>query len=147
MKKTTSTIVAGAALGALALYFGRTQDEVNLYIDVGPRDADASGKPRFSILRIPDDADLSWNQRVNWNIRNSSTHPVRVGLEGWRRTNGTPVSPAAKAHQMPGLWTHVDPNGTATIKGRGRLGFFESCKYDIYLNDEFAVDPIVKLVL
>jgi hypothetical protein len=144
MDKRTGGLLVGAAAGiALAWHFlRRDQAEVDLQIGLEP--ADGGG---CRVATKPEFAELHWMQKVNWHITNNCNQDVRVALESWRDRDGRPRPPAANSDDpnQPGLWKKVKKNDTATIKAKARLGFFEDCYYDVYLDDQLGADPIVKL--
>lgn len=148
MNKKSAGFVIGAVAGAIAYYLRqRDQRDVDLSVKLGLK-ANIDLDERCGITLQPEYKELPWQKKVTWHITNNCPDRKRVSLENWRHEDGSPASPAAHGEGMPGLWTFVDGHGgTATIKGKIRFGFYEKLLYDIYIDNEPAVDPIVKLVL
>jgi hypothetical protein len=102
----------------------------------------------------PEELLLVLNQKVTWHITNNCGAGYDVSLTKWRdeQNNEVPagVGPDDQESGDNELRRFVPAGQTRLINGKkARLAssLVETVKYDVYLNDQPAADPIVKLVL
>ena len=153
MNKKSAGLLFGAAVGAglvwavrrgLIALFPRQHRDIVL-TDVGGT-CHVTTKPEEFLLAV--------NQKVTWHVTNNCAAGYKVSLTNWRDEQDNPVSRGVgpddneSGNQDPGRY--VPAGQTLPINGkkaRAASGLVETVKYDVYLNDQPAADPIVKLVL
>ncbi len=156
MRKTTAAVLIGAGAGlALAWLFrgrlGRMADErAEIVVETGE-----GGRPRVTF--VTPEVTVEQNRHVRWQLVNYSNADVLLALSDWQDANHQPVPPAVAAdpddHEHPpqnGLSREVPATKKRPLRGKARgprQGDVEKVKYAVYLDNQLAVDPIVKLIL
>lgn len=156
MRKVTVPAVIGGGIGfAVGWLVARASAEVKheRIIIVKER---PDGSPGLELQ--PDDVELREDMVLTWWVVNLTDQKVKVSIVNWREGN-TP-RPAA-VRPSPDDFDAEDPQVELSrkvpkkkvrkirAKARRPQGIVasEKLRYDIYLNDQPALDPIVKLVL
>jgi hypothetical protein len=148
MKKGIAGLLVGVGVGAVLAYFFRGR----LFGTTYPRPIVLKMKNgRCGIEVEPADVALSRRKddKIRWEISNPAPggcpgrHEVCIG--NWRR-NGAPSDPPVTNPQ--GLCRHVDFDGPEKhILGNiDRDAEYGEYKYDVLIDGQVAVDPIVKLI-
>jgi len=161
MKKKGVGLLLGVGAGLGVVWFFR--DAIAAMFDkrVDIEVEDVKGAPRIVDV-TPETVTVKHNGHVRWTVHNHSQQDVVVSLRDWQDDlNREPVPPAVDAdpddkEQPPqdGLSREVPAGKKRPIRGRARKpqkdgeeADEEDVKYAVYLGEELAVDPIVKLVL
>ena len=160
MKKKGVGLLLGVGAGLGVVWFFR--DEIAALFDkrVDIDVEDVKGAPRIVDV-IPETVIVKHNRHVRWTVHNHSQQGVVISLRDWQDSNHEPVPPAVDADPddkekppQDGLSREVPAGKKRPIRGRARKpqkngeeADEEDVKYAVYLGEELAVDPIVKLVL
>ena len=158
MKKKGVGLLLGVGAGLGVVWFFR--DAITAMFDkrVDIEVEDVKGAPRIVDV-TPETVTVKHNRHVRWTVHNHSQQDVVVSLRDWQDdSNHEPVPPAVdpdpddkEKPPQDGLSREVPGGKKRPIRGRARKpreeADEEDVKYAVYLGDELAVDPIVKLVL
>ena len=147
-KKTTSFLIGAAAGIGLAWYYGRlvARGVKRVPIVLRKRDDGSCGVEPVDdvILKILPPEPLLWDITNPKDTDGGCGKGVTVSIGGW--TKGGKESPPAvlavtfEEHVLPGQ-TRTIPALANPVAGKGEF------KYNVYLGEELALDPIVKLIL
>jgi hypothetical protein len=149
MNRKTTSFLIGAATGiGLAWYYGKlvARGVKRVPIVLRKRDDGSCGVEPVADVEL----DIFPPEPMLWEITNPSNadggcgKEVTVKIGGWRKGN-TESLPAVLAvtferQVMPGQ-TKPIPALANTLVGKGVY------KYNVYIDDQLALDPIVKLIL
>ena len=156
MKKKTSGLLIGAAGLGLAWTFRErllALFEANATIVLKTRPDGSAG-----IGNLTDSVKVRNNRHVTWTVINNATVDAVVSLQNWNDGDGNQKPPAANADpdendrdqpSQEGLSRRVPAGKRRKIRGRARppIGKVEDVHYDVFVNGQLGVDPIVRLVL
>ena len=159
MRKTTAAVLIGAGAGlVLAWLFrgrmgrlgGMLDEPAEIVVETGE-----GGRPR--VTYVTPEVIVKKNKHVRWQLVNHSNADVLLALKDWQDANREPAPPAVAAdpddHEHPpqnGLSRVVPATKRRPLRGKARgprLSEVEKVKYAVYLDNQLAVDPIVKLIL
>jgi hypothetical protein len=156
MKKTTAAVLIGAGAGlALAwLFRGRFaalfDEAAEIVVEPGE-----GGRPR--VTYVTPEVIVKKNKHVRWQLMNHSNVEVLLELRDWQDPNHQTAPAAVTAdpddHEQPpqnGLSRVVPATKKRPLRGKARgprQGEAEKVKYAVYLDNQLAIDPIVKLIL
>jgi hypothetical protein len=156
MKKQTLPAVLGAGFGfAIGWLIARAGDSDHERVMILKKRSD--GKP--GLEAPPEYVEIRKGKKLTWWIVNQTGMDVLVSLKKWRDLNDNYKDPAVipqpdqtdSEDPQEGLSRLVRDGKVRKIRSRARapenILLPEILKYDVYLNDELALDPIVKLVL
>ena len=114
----------------------------------------ADGTP--GIAKQPEYVEIRKGKKLTWWVANQTQASVDVSIQNWRDAQGNPKTPAvnpdldANDVDQPAqnqLSRRVPAGAVRKIQSKARppAFLFEEVHYDVFLNGNFGLDPIVKL--
>ena len=152
--KTTGLLFGagiGLGIGWLIARGGKSDAERIMILKKRP-----NGQPGLELA--PDDVEVRAGKRLTWWVVNLTDLDVEVSFTNWRDEDNQPKAPAVNADPdndgddpQNGLSRMVRKGKVKKIRSKARspeaIVFPEEVYYDVYLDGDLAVDPIVKLIL
>jgi len=156
MNKKSAGLLFGAAVGAGFVWLVR-QGVLELFERKRQIRVDKKGNT-WRVYEKPIGVWLFSNEKVTWEVTNDNqSEDVKVSLANWREERGgddaavdsDPDPDDPDDPPQEGLSRVVPAGHKRKIRAKAKLAAypFQTFEYDVYLNDQPAADPIVKLVL